>query len=50
MEDNLDFWKIEDDIKFWKMEYDLTFWKMEDELNILENGRQPQYFGKWKTA
>ena len=23
---------------------------MEDNLNILANGRQPQYFGKWKTT
>ena len=22
---------------------------MEDDLNIFENGRQPQYFGEWKT-
>ena len=23
---------------------------MEDDLNILANGRWPQYFGKWKTT
>jgi hypothetical protein len=23
---------------------------MEDDLNILANGRQPQYFGKWNTT
>ena len=23
---------------------------MEDDLNIFENGRQPQYFWKWKTT
>ena len=23
---------------------------MEDDLNILANGRPPQYFGKWKTT
>ena len=23
---------------------------MEDNLNIIENGRQPQYFWKWKTT
>jgi hypothetical protein len=23
---------------------------MEEDLNILANGRQPQYFGKWKTT
>jgi hypothetical protein len=28
----------------------LIFWQMEDDLNILANGRQPQYFGKWKTT
>jgi hypothetical protein len=23
---------------------------MEDDLHLLEYGRQPQYFGKWKTT
>ena len=23
---------------------------MEDDLKILENGRRPQYFGKWETT
>ena len=23
---------------------------MEEDLNILANGRRPQYFGKWKTT
>jgi hypothetical protein len=23
---------------------------MEEDRNILENGKQPQYFGKWKTT
>ena len=23
---------------------------MEDDLNFLENGRRPQFFGKWKTT
>ena len=27
-----------------------TFWQMEDDLNYLENGRRPQFFGKWKTT
>jgi hypothetical protein len=43
--------KLEDDLNFWQMEDDLIFiWKMEDNLNFLENGRQPQFFGKWKTT
>jgi hypothetical protein len=25
-------------------------WEMEDDLNLLETGRQPQSFGKWKTT
>ena len=41
---------MEDNLNFWKMEDDLNFWKMEDDLNILENGRRPQYFGKWKMT
>jgi hypothetical protein len=32
------------------MEDDLNFCQMEDYLNILGNGRQHQYFEKWKTA
>ena len=24
--------------------------ELEDNLNSLENGRQPQYFGKWKMT
>ena len=28
------------------MEDDLNFWNMEDDLNSLENGRRPQFFGK----
>ena len=32
------------------MEDELNIWQMEDNLNILANGRQPQYFGKWKTT
>ena len=31
------------------MEDDLNFFQMKDYLNILANGRRPQYFGKWKT-
>ena len=23
---------------------------MEDDLNMLENGRRPKYFGKWKAT
>jgi hypothetical protein len=26
------------------------FCQMEDDLNILLNGTQPQYFGKWKMT
>ena len=32
------------------MEDDLIFLKIEDDLNFLENGRQPQFKGKWKTT
>ena len=32
------------------MEGDFNLQKMEDDLNILENGRQPQFFSKWKTT
>ena len=32
------------------MEDDLNLWQMEDKLNILPNGRRPNYLGKWKTA
>jgi hypothetical protein len=26
------------------------FWHMKDDLNILENGRRPTFFHKWKTT
>ena len=32
------------------MEDNLNFVQIEDDLNILANGRLPQYFGKWKTT
>ena len=32
------------------MEDDLNLRQMEDYLNILANGRRPQYFDKWKTT
>jgi hypothetical protein len=32
------------------MEDNLKFLKMEDDLNILDNGRWPKCFEKWKTT
>ena len=47
MEDDLHFflkWKTTQ--YFGKGKTTSIFWEMEDSLNILENGRRPQYFGK----
>ena len=30
------------------MESNLNFLKMEDNLNFFFNGREPNFFGKWK--
>ena len=32
------------------MEDNLHFSKMKDDLNFFKNGRQPQFFHKWKTT
>ena len=59
MEDDLNFIKMEDNFIFFQMEDDfnspekkmtLTFSEIEDNLNIFKNGRQPQYFQKWKMT
>ena len=55
------FLKIKDDLNFFQMDDDLNFvlgniassptkWNMKEDLNFFENGRQPQFFGKWKTT
>ena len=32
------------------MDDDLNFLTMKDDINILENGRRPQFWGIWKTT
>jgi hypothetical protein len=33
-----------------RLKEDLIFLQMEDDLNLFTNGRQPQFFYKWKTT
>ena len=47
------FWQMEDDLNFfgkWKMTSTFLANELEDDLNILVNGRRPQFWGKWKTT
>jgi hypothetical protein len=44
---NSSFGKWKTTLRFGKWKTTSIFWKMEDYINILENGRRPEYFGKW---
>ena len=42
-------WKTTSDVKHQSLENQpLIFQPMEDNLHVLENGRRPQFFRKWK--
>jgi hypothetical protein len=38
---------MEDNLIIFQMEDNLNFFKMEDDLNFFQNGRQPQFLGKY---
>ena len=47
------FWQMEDDLNFfgkWKTTSTFLANELEDDLNILVNGRRPQFWGKLKTT
>jgi hypothetical protein len=45
------FWQLEDNLFFLEIESRPSLCgKIEEDLNIIVNGRQPQYLVKWKTT